>query len=210
MPHPLVIVGMAAGAGALTFFGLDKLPYPLAREPRWKAWASALAAAALSLGAGFAFGGAAPWLHYSLLAVLLVASTAIDLHHRVIPNLLVSLGLVGALVLGFLWPLRPWGDSLIGLLVGGGLMLLTAIIQPGGMGLGDVKLAAVMGLYLGWPGILVSLFVAFVTGALTGIVLLLSGRKRGKDLIPFGPFLALGGLVSAFWGDGIVRWYLGV
>lgn len=209
MVTALFFAGMASGAGALTFLSLDRLPYPLAREPRWKIWASAVTAAALSLGTGLVFGTSAPWLHFSLLSALLVSSTVIDLYHRIIPNVLISLGLLAALFLGFVWPLRPWSDSLIGLVTGGGLLLITALIQRGGMGIGDVKLAGVMGMYLGWPGILVSLFVAFVTGAVAGIILIILGRKRGKDLIPFGPFLALGGLVAAFWGEGIVRWYLG-
>jgi len=81
-------------------------------------------------------------------------------------------------------------------------------VSRGGMGWGDVKLAGVLGLFLAVGGTLAGLFVAFVAGALAGLSLVVAGRKGAKDVIPFGPFLSLGGLVAFFWGQEIVDWYL--
>ncbi|MFH1714141.1 MAG: prepilin peptidase [Candidatus Nealsonbacteria bacterium] len=76
------------------------------------------------------------------------------------------------------------------------------------MGVGDVKLAFLMGLILSWPGILVALIIAFFSGALVGLGLVLSLKKKFKSEVPFGPFLALGTLISMFWGGDIINWYL--
>lgn len=73
------------------------------------------------------------------------------------------------------------------------------------MGLGDVKLAGLMGLFLGWPKTLVAFYVAFLTGALVGVILILLKKKKLKDPVPFGPFLVAGTLVSLFWTEPILR-----
>ncbi len=78
-----------------------------------------------------------------------------------------------------------------------------------GMGGGDVKLAFLMGLVLGWPVIIVSVFLSFIIGSIFGILLILAGRKKMKSMIPFGPFLVLGTFVGLFWGEKIVGWYFG-
>lgn len=69
------------------------------------------------------------------------------------------------------------------------------------MGLGDVKLAALMGLFLGYPGIVVALYLAFLTGALVGVILIILGKKRFGEQIPFGPFLSTAAIISLFWGE---------
>ena len=76
------------------------------------------------------------------------------------------------------------------------------------MGMGDVKLVALMGLVLGWPKIVVALFLAFLTGALIGVILVIMGEKRLNSHIPFGPFLTAATLISLFWGGLIWQWYL--
>ena len=78
------------------------------------------------------------------------------------------------------------------------------------MGFGDAKLAFFMGLFLGWPNILVALFIAFILGGIMGILLIAARKKSLKSQVPFGPFLIAGTFVSFFWGDWIVRWYLGL
>lgn len=78
------------------------------------------------------------------------------------------------------------------------------------MGGGDVKLAAMMGAFLGWAGLVTGLLAGFVAGALVGGFLMLSRLRKGKDPIPFGPFLAAGGLAAAFWGPAVIGWYLRV
>ena len=76
------------------------------------------------------------------------------------------------------------------------------------MGGGDVKLAFLMGLLLGWPIILLSVFLSFILGSIVGIHLILIGRKKMKSMIPFGPFLIIGTFIGLFWGEKIIKWYL--
>jgi leader peptidase (prepilin peptidase) / N-methyltransferase len=77
-----------------------------------------------------------------------------------------------------------------------------------GMGLGDVKLAAPMAFLLGWPNIIVGILVAFVSGAVVGIGLLLAGKKKFGQVIPFGPFLVWGTVITLIWGDALYYWYI--
>ncbi len=143
----------------------------------------------------------------------LMVVTVIDLEHQLIPDRVtlpvIVVGFAGSLVGG-----RPsWLDSLLGILVGGGIIY--AIIQGSrlvlgvdGMGGGDVTLTAMIGAFLGWKSLLLGLFLAVLLGAAVAAALLAARRKGRKDPIPFGPFLALGGVVSLFWGKELLRWYL--
>jgi len=141
-----------------------------------------------------------------LLSVLIVAAFA-DLETQLIPDRLTLPGTLAGLVFV---ALRPAGlaSALGGLGLGGGVLLLLALVSGGGMGGGDVKLAALMGVFLGWPRIAAALAVAFLAGGMTGLALVLTGRKARRDRIPFGPFLALGGVTALFWGEALIRWYL--
>jgi prepilin signal peptidase PulO-like enzyme (type II secretory pathway) len=76
------------------------------------------------------------------------------------------------------------------------------------MGVGDIKLAFLMGLFLSWPDILVALFLAFFIGAIIGVGLILAGRKKLQSEVPFGPFLVTGTFIALFWGQTIIGWYL--
>ncbi len=76
------------------------------------------------------------------------------------------------------------------------------------MGVGDIKLAFFMGLFLGWPGILVALFLAFFFGAIIGIGLIMSGKKQLSSEVPFGPFLVTGTFIALLWGQQLIDWYL--
>lgn len=91
-------------------------------------------------------------------------------------------------------------------LIGGGLMLLIAIISRG-MGDGDVKCSAVLGIWLGWPNILLALFLSFIIGGLAGAILLLTGLRDRKDRIPFGPFICTGAFITLLYGTRILDWY---
>jgi leader peptidase (prepilin peptidase)/N-methyltransferase len=142
----------------------------------------------------------------------LIAITGIDLDHQIIPDVLSIPGIVA----GLLWSLTPygigWKDSVLGVLIGGGvfvvIILASALVlgQPG-MGVGDVKLGAMLGAFLGWQLALLSILLSVLVGGLLAATLLASGRKARKDPLPFGPFLALGGVVSLFWGDSLLGWY---
>lgn len=116
-----------------------------------------------------------------------------------------ALALVGA-VLVCLGRCSTVASSFAGAAVGGGLLFVVRWLSRGGLGGGDVKLAAALGIWTGLTGIIVALFVAFVLGSLWGIVQLLCGK--GKDApLPFGPCLAVGGIVGVFFDDAIASWY---
>ncbi len=143
----------------------------------------------------------------------LMVVTVMDLEHQLIPDRVT----MPAIVAGFAGSLaldRPfWLESLLGILLGGAVIcaiILGSRLVMGveGMGGGDITLAAMVGAFLGWKILLLALFLAVLVGAAVAAALLATGRKGGKDPIPFGPFLALGGAVSFFWGKEILQWYL--
>ncbi|NMA92207.1 MAG: prepilin peptidase [Firmicutes bacterium] len=154
----------------------------------------------------------AGWFFFSLLLVI----SLIDGKYKQIPNRLVVVGLAGGglfrlsrmvLPAAGLFPTGAWPGALGGLFVGGGLMLIVFIASRGGMGGGDVKLSGMLGFWIGFPGILMTMFFSFLLGALAGLALILVGRCRFKDSLPFAPFLSLGALVTVFWGDPLLRCY---
>ena len=144
----------------------------------------------------------------------LIAITGIDFDHQIIPDMLSIPGIA----VGVLWSFAPggigWRDSALGVLVGGGvfiaIILASSLVlgQPG-MGVGDVKLGAMLGAFLGWKLALLSILLSVLVGGPLAATLLATGRKARKDPLPFGPFLALGGMVSLFWGETLLAWYFG-
>ena len=143
------------------------------------------------------------------LVVLLVPIALIDLDHRIIPNRLTAAGALAALAIGLATEPSALPEQLIAGAAAGGFLLATALARPGGMGMGDVKLAGMLGLFLGRDAA-VALLVALLAGALVGgVVIAGRGVRRGrKTAIPFGPFLAAGGVVALLAGPAIVDWYL--
>jgi leader peptidase (prepilin peptidase) / N-methyltransferase len=144
-----------------------------------------------------------------VLVLLLVPITLIDLDHRIIPNKLTLLGAVLApAILAFTAP-DAIPEHLIAAAGAGGFFLLAALAYPRGMGMGDVKLAFVLGLFLG-RAVAPALFVALIAGTLVGAAIIArKGAAEGrKTAVPFGPFLALGGVVALLVGDAMVDWYL--
>lgn len=143
------------------------------------------------------------------LIVLIVPAAVIDLEHRIIPNAITLPGSGLALLLGT--ALDPSGEPtrLIAGAAAGGFLLLAALAHPGGMGMGDVKLAAMMGLFLGSavaPAILVALLAGTAVGA---VVIARKGAREGrKTAVPFGPFLALGALTAVYAGGPLVDVYV--
>ena len=140
--------------------------------------------------------------------LLMLAIFFIDLEHQIVPNALSYPGLLLGLLLAI--PQGRFVDALFAAAGAGALFLLIAIISGGGMGGGDIKLAAMMGAFLGWPRIAVALLFAFVLGAGVGVLLIALRRRSRKDPIPFGPALAVGGVIALFWGRAIMLWYLGL
>jgi leader peptidase (prepilin peptidase) / N-methyltransferase len=144
-----------------------------------------------------------------LLVTVLVPVALIDLDHRIIPNAITVPAAVGALLAAAILDLDAVPEQLIAAAAAGGFFLLAALAYPRGMGMGDVKLAAVLGLYLGRavaPAILVALVAGVIVGA--AIIARKGAREGRKTAVPFGPFLALGGLVALFVGDALVDVYV--
>ena len=148
------------------------------------------------------------WLGIAFVTAL-VPIALIDLEHRIIPNVIVLPAAVAAVAILAVVDPGELPEHLIAAAAAGGFFLLAALAYPRGMGMGDVKLAAVMGLYLGravGPALLVALLVGSVVGV--AVIARKGGREGRKTAVPFGPFLALGGAVALFSGEGIVDWYL--
>ncbi|NLM46289.1 MAG: prepilin peptidase [Firmicutes bacterium] len=152
------------------------------------------------------FGWPALLWHAAFFAVLIVI-LFIDLDHMVIPNclvLLLAVFLPARLLAGEIFFLQ----AVAGMLLGGGFFFLLASLSRGGMGEGDVKLAAMLGLWYGWKLLLPLIFLAFLGGGAFGVILLALKVKRRKDAIPFGPFLVLAAFLVSMWGKQIIAWYL--
>jgi leader peptidase (prepilin peptidase)/N-methyltransferase len=165
----------------------------------------------------FAFG----WWYYgpSLLLVsrlvfgcLLIVLFAIDLEHHLLPNAITLPGIgVGFLFSLFTEP--GWQSSLIGIVLGGGVLFLIAegyyrLRHEEGLGMGDVKMLAMIGAFIGWQFTLLSLMLASFAGTIIGLALIATGRGTMKYALPFGTFLAIGAAVAATAGQSILGWYL--
>jgi leader peptidase (prepilin peptidase) / N-methyltransferase len=155
-----------------------------------------------------AFGVSAGLVPALILLSALVVITFIDLEHQIIPDVITLPGIVTGVAANLATGAVPWGDSVIGALAAGGLFFAIILASGGGMGGGDMKLAAMLGAFLGWQLTLVAIFLAVVGGGAVAIAVLGAGRVGRKDPIPFGPFLAVGGAAALLWGPRLLTWYL--
>jgi leader peptidase (prepilin peptidase)/N-methyltransferase len=144
-----------------------------------------------------------------MLVTVLVPITLIDLDYRIIPNKITLVAAVAALVAIAALDTDFLVEAIVAGLAGGGFFLIAALLYPRGMGMGDVKLAGVLGLYLG-RAVAPAILIALVTGVVVGAAIIArKGSVEGrKTAVPFGPFLALGGMVAFFVGDELVDAYL--
>jgi leader peptidase (prepilin peptidase)/N-methyltransferase len=143
----------------------------------------------------------------SCLAATLAAITLTDLEHRLIPNRILLVSALVAVALLFAGDRDAMVEHLLAGAIAFAVLFVVALAYPRGMGMGDVKLAGVMGLYLG-KAVAPALLIGFAAGALFGLALIVSrGTAARKQAVPFGPFLALGGIVAIFCGVEIVDWY---
>ncbi|MBI2082334.1 MAG: prepilin peptidase [Deltaproteobacteria bacterium] len=156
-------------------------------------------------------------LLYSLfLAFPLLAISGIDLEHKIIPNVITLPGIpIGFLISAGLggWNRQAFFGSSLGILVGGGALLLVGISYQKlrgreGLGMGDVKLAAMLGAYFGWQGVLFILLISSLLGSVVGLILLLFFKKGHQEPIPYGPFLSLAGLIQLLFGKELIQAYL--
>lgn len=141
-------------------------------------------------------------------ASLFLSVFIIDLEHHIIPNKVVLVGLVAALLIGSFWPGVGPVKALIGAGSGFGILLVFYLIPGFVIGEGDVKLAAVVGAATGFPIVAVGLGLSFVLGGVVAMLLIITRRSRRKAEIPFGPFIAASAMIALVWGDPILTWYL--
>ena len=142
-----------------------------------------------------------------LLVSLIIIVSISDLHNMLIPNqVLLFFGIIIFIVRLFI-PLNPWWDAYAGAILGFGLLYLIAIVSKGGMGGGDIKYFAVLGLFLGVKGILLTLFLAAFVGMLFGLVFMMLGKLKRRQPVPFAPFIGLAAWISYSFGEQIWKMY---
>jgi leader peptidase (prepilin peptidase)/N-methyltransferase len=155
------------------------------------------------------------WLLASRLvfATALIVLFMIDLEHQLLPNVITLPGIVVGLAFSFVAPPGPT-DSVLGILLGGGVLYAIAaayylLRKEEGMGMGDVKMLAMVGAFLGWRAVLLTLVLSSFAGAVIGMAMM--GLQKGslRYALPFGTFLAVGALIAMLFGDAILSWYLG-
>ncbi|GAB6100350.1 A24 family peptidase [Halanaerocella petrolearia] len=147
------------------------------------------------------------FLYVWLISLLIVASF-IDFKYQIIPNQLTYLGIVSGLGSSLLTGQLNFKSSLSGIVIPAIFLLLIIFITKGGMGLGDVKLIAMVGSFIGGLYSLVAIFIGAFIGSIIALFLLSSGAKEWGSRLPFGPFIALGSLIMILWGNQIINWYL--
>jgi len=159
------------------------------------------------------FGPSLSYLFYFAFVAALIVITVIDLYHQIIPDGIslpgIGVGLLASLVI----PQITFLNSLMGILLGGGSLFLVAtlyewIFKREGMGGGDVKLLAMIGAFLGWKAVILTILLSSMIGSITGILIMILKGKDFKYAIPFGPFLSMGAVIALFYGENLIRWYL--
>jgi leader peptidase (prepilin peptidase)/N-methyltransferase len=164
-----------------------------------------LGTALLGGACGLVFGLTLEAAAATLLCWILVVVTRTDLEHRLIPDLVVLPGAVAVLALRTIDD--PSVEWIAAALAAGLVLFLIVLVYPRGLGMGDVKLTALLGAGLG-ISVIVALFVGFFLAFVPALVLFVRhGREARSSTIPLGPFLALGGVVALFWGDTVLDWY---
>ncbi len=178
--------------------------------------------ASLAVALFYRFGPDLAFFVYFIFVAALVVIAFIDLDVRIVPDVISLPGIGTGLVLAIVgWQLSsdPWStvpsplDSFLGILLGGGILLAVAWIYQiftgkEGMGGGDVKLLAMIGAFLGWPAVLLTLFFASLSGSVVGLTLMFTKGVDSKYALPFAPFLCLGALLALFYGKELVTFYL--
>jgi leader peptidase (prepilin peptidase)/N-methyltransferase len=169
---------------------------------------------ALLLLTYFRFGLTWSFAARSILTLFLIATFFIDLKHRIIPDVLTFPGIILGFLLSFVVKSPSFLNSLLGILVGGGMFYLAAVLgelifKKESMGGGDIKLAMMLGAFLGWQKILLVLLLsAFLGSLIGGLAIFFSSDVKKTRTIPFGPFLAVGAVIAMFLGDALISAYL--
>lgn len=167
-----------------------------------------LATAMLVTLAWIHFGPTAEFVAASALLVALLAITAIDLRHQIIPDAITLPGILAGVTANVATRHISWAEVGLGIVLGGGVFFVIIVASRGGMGAGDMKLGAMLGAFLGWKITLVALLIGVLLGGVSAVALMALRIRGRRDAIPFGPFLAVGGAAALFWGEGVVQWYV--
>ena len=170
----------------------------------------------MALALFFKFGLVTDFVVYFVFVSALITSAFIDLEYKILPNVITMPGVIVGLLASFMTtstvaPLPL--EALTGALLGGGLLFLVAygyhlLTGKEGMGGGDIKLLSMIGAFLGWQGVLMTVFLASLSGSLIGSAFLILKGKGSSHLIPFGPFLVGGAFIYLFFGPAIIDWYM--
>ena len=144
---------------------------------------------------------------YALLVTALLVASFIDLAHMIIPDTVTLPGIGVGVAIGLLPSSIGFANAVAGACLGGGIFLLIALVYPTGLGGGDVKLIAMIGAFVGWQAVLAVIILSAFCGAISGLTLILLGLKGRRDPVPFGPFLAIGGITAMLWGETLLAWY---
>lgn len=149
---------------------------------------------------------------YFIFCAALVTIIWIDIHHQIIPDLISLPGIVLGFLFSFFNTNLSWQSSLIGLVVGGGVLYTIAFLyllirKQDGMGGGDIKLLAMIGAFLGWQSLLFVIFFSSITGTVVGLAAMVKQKKGGATRIPFGPFLSLAALTYLFFDQQILYYF---
>lgn len=148
------------------------------------------------------------FIKYAILASILIVISFIDYDHQIIPDEIIIFGIILSFIPHIVDNFKVnILNGLIGLLIGGGLFFIIAIITNA-MGGGDIKLMGMLGFSLGYKYILLITFLSFIIGAVVSLILIGIKIKSRKDFIPFGPFIAMATLVTIYCGDEIINWYI--
>jgi leader peptidase (prepilin peptidase)/N-methyltransferase len=153
---------------------------------------------------------------FCMICSSLIVIAFIDIDFQIIPDRITLVGIPIGLIAGSFILHDPfmrmsqlgYVASIIGFFTGGGLFYLIAVLSKGGMGGGDIKMMAMIGAFMGWKSVLLTTFLGSLTGSFLGIFLILFKGKGRKAKIPFGPFLAFGAIITIFYGQELLDWYL--
>ena len=166
-----------------------------------------------SLALFMRLGPSLSYLFYFLFVTALIVITVIDLYHQIIPDVISLPGIGVGLLASLMIPQITFLNSLVGVLLGGGSLFLVATLyqwmfKREGMGGGDVKLLALIGAFLGWKAVILTILLGSLIGSVIGIIIMVLKGKDFKYAIPFGPFLSLGAVIALFYENEIIAWYL--
>ncbi len=144
---------------------------------------------------------------YLILISLLIVCSIIDLKYKIIPNKITYSGIILGLILSLFFDHLTFISSLIGGLIPAGLLFLIALVYKKGMGIGDVKLVAMIGVFTGYKIVLAGIFIGSIVGLLFVLPLLIAGKMSRKSRIPFGPFISIGSLIMLYIGNTLIDCY---